>query len=89
MLGRQSRKSMSITVSLPAILVKALDDLATEAETTRTDIIESFLKFGLDNVDDVFPLDEEEEEEKEGEEEETADPGLAPRPKKGPGGGWY
>jgi len=72
---------MSVTINLPTGLVQALDDLVKETETTRTDVIQSLLKFGLDNVDEVFPLEDGEEE--EGDEEEEEEEVKTFDPKKG------
>lgn len=94
-LGRL-RKLIKVSVNLPQSLVDALDDLADEVETDRTDVIQEFLEYGLENVDDVFPLEsdeaelentDQEESEQQQEEERTHDPEKVNRLHRG--GGLY
>lgn len=65
----------SVTIRLPEDLVAAIDDLAEEADTSRTEIMEEILSYVMakeDLVDEIFPEEGEgeEEEEDEGESED-------------------
>jgi len=73
MLRRKSRKLASVTVHLPAPVVEFLDDLAEEVDTSRTDVVEELLRYALQHVDEIFPLEEESEEEEDEEEEEESE----------------
>jgi hypothetical protein len=70
---RRSRKLTKVSVNLPKSLLQELDDIAEEAETDRTDIIQGLLEYGLDNIDDVFAAEDEEEGESEEEASEEAE----------------
>jgi len=68
-------KMTSVTIRLPEDLVAAIDDLAEEADTSRTEIMEEILSYVMakeDLVDEIFPEEGEgeEEEEDEGESED-------------------
>ena len=57
-----------ISITLPEDMVEELDKLSEEADTDRSDVIESFLEHCLGNeeiIETVFPLEEEGEPEEE------------------------
>jgi len=63
------------TITLPDEVVDALDELADEADCSRSEVVTDILSFvllteqGQESLDALFP-EEEEEEEEEGEGEE-------------------
>lgn len=70
---RKSLKRTKVTITLPKYLLEALDELAVAVETSRSDVVESFVEYGLDHediVDELFPPVEEEEGESEEDESE-------------------
>ena len=65
---RKSFKRVKVTITLPKHLLDAIDELAGMAETTRSDVIDSFADYCLKNeeiVDELFPILEEEAEEED------------------------
>ena len=71
---RLSGKRTQVTITLPAYLLKDVDELAEETELNRSDIIEVLLDHCFDNpeiIDELFPYEEEgESEQEEGDEGE-------------------
>lgn len=60
---------MKVLITLKADQVKELDEVAGGVGTNRSAVIRELLDYALENVDEIFPLEEEEEEDEEDEEE--------------------
>jgi len=85
---------LAISIVLPKDVRDSLDLVADEVQETRSSVLEEMIRYCLeeDHLNELFPYEEtgeDEEEEDEEEQKQTADPGVAPKPKKGPGGGLY
>lgn len=86
---------VNISINLPQDMVKCIDELMKEVEITRTDVIHDLLAYALDNdVDSVFPPDEDGEDEEAPETEDQLEEDETHDPKKGVnrnrrGGGLY
>lgn len=63
---------MIVSISMRKDLVDAIDDIAEEVGISRSEVIEEFIRFILDEGldEEIFPYEEEEEEESEESEEE-------------------
>jgi len=62
-------KRKAIDVTLPQGLIKQLDEVAGELDATRSYVIETMLKYAMENIDEIFPYQEVESEEETEEEE--------------------
>jgi len=76
MSSRRSLKRVGINTTVPKYLLDAIDELANECDTTRSNVVEALLTYCIEHheiIDELFPYEEEGETEEEPEEELEGD----------------
>ena len=57
---RKARRK-AVAVVLPEDLIKSIDDLSDELESSRSYVIECMVEYCFDHLDDLFPYEETEQ----------------------------